>query len=128
MRHCQWVSEDRRWQGKGGPGESVMMRWAFLEVGNILLDEDPLGSRCTQLHWEAVLRVQPDLTFRDFIAAREASALQGSRWPLYDLVSTFLDEAACAEVWNDAEREIRGRYSQWSPLIPGALELIDRLA
>src|SRR4051812_39466306 len=105
-----------------------MIRWVFLDVGNILLDEDPIAYRCTRLHWEAVQRVRPDLTFLEFIATREERSLQGSRWPLYDVVSTLIDEASCAEVWNSAERAIRARFRELSPVIPGARELVDRLA
>ncbi|AGA29747.1 HAD family hydrolase [Singulisphaera acidiphila] len=105
-----------------------MIRWAFLDVGNILLDEDPIAYRCTRLHWEAVQRVQPDLTFLEFMAAREERSIEGLRWPLYEVVSALMDEAACAEAWNVAEREIRGRYHELSPVITGARELVDRLA
>lgn len=105
-----------------------MTRWAFLDVGNILLDEDPIAYHCTRLHWEAAHRLHPDLTFRELLARREAHALGGSRWPLYDAASALLDEAACDEVWSRAEREIRSRYAELSPLIPGAVALVERLA
>ena len=105
-----------------------MIRWVFLDVGNILLDEDPIAYHCTRLHWEAVRRVRPDVTFLELIAAREERSLRGSRWPLYDVVSAWIDEAACAEAWNSAEQEIRTRFAEFSPLIAGARELVDRLA
>ncbi|WP_406700322.1 HAD family hydrolase [Singulisphaera sp. Ch08] len=105
-----------------------MIRWVFLDVGNILLDEDPIAYHCTRLHWEAVQRVRSGPTFLEFIAAREERSLQGSRWPLYDVVSALIDEAACAEAWNLAEREIRAQFRELSPIIPGARELVDRLA
>ncbi|SIN90945.1 putative hydrolase of the HAD superfamily/5'-nucleotidase [Singulisphaera sp. GP187] len=105
-----------------------MIRWVFLDVGNILLDEDPVAYHCTRLHWEAVQRVRPDPTFLEFIAARESRSILGSRWPLYDVVSTLIDEAACAAAWNTAEREIRSRFREYSPVLNGARELVDRLA
>lgn len=105
-----------------------MIRWVFLDVGNILLDEDPIAYHCTRLHWEAIRQIDPGLTFLELLAAREDHSMRGSRWPLYDAVSAWLDEAACGEVWNRAEQEIRSRFAELSPVIPGAVELVDRLA
>lgn len=105
-----------------------MTRWVFLDVGNILLDEDPIAYHCTRLHWEAVHQIDPGITFLDLLAAREAHSIRGSRWPLYDAVSVWLDEAACREVWDRADREIRSRFAELSPVLPGAVALVDRLA
>jgi HAD superfamily hydrolase (TIGR01549 family) len=103
-------------------------RWVFLDVGNVLLDEDPLTYRVFRRHVEAVRQVRPDLTFRDLLAAREARAAAGSRWPVHEVVSAVLDEAGCAEVWASAEREVRAEYATLSPLIAGADSLVERLS
>ena len=105
-----------------------MIRWVFLDVGNILLDEDPLAYRCTRMHFDAAREILPNLTFTAFLARREARAAQGSRWPLYGVVSEILDEEACARIWESAEREIRAGYARLSPVIAGAHELVDRLS
>jgi 5'-nucleotidase len=103
-------------------------RWVFLDVGDVLLDEDPLTYRSFRRHVEAVQRVRPDLTFRELLAAREARAAAGSRWPVYEVVSAVLDEAACAAAWASAEREVRAEFAALSPLIDGADALVERLA
>ena len=69
-----------------------MLEWIFLDVGNVLLDEDPLTYLSFRRHAEAVLRAHPGSTFRDLLAACEARAAAGSRWPVSEVVSAFLDE------------------------------------
>jgi HAD superfamily hydrolase (TIGR01509 family) len=105
-----------------------MIRWVFLDVGNILLDEDPLTFVNFEIHVEAVRRVRPDLTFESLLLEREQRALAGSAWPLYDVVSQYLDEQGCIDAWNAASTEIRGRYAELSPPIVGAEALLEALA
>ncbi len=105
-----------------------MIRWAFLDVGNVLLDEDPLTFRNFQVHVEAVRRVRPDLGFADLLADREARAAAGSAWPLFEVVSRHLDEAGCASAWEAASREIRARFDELSPPIAGVEALLGSLS
>ncbi len=105
-----------------------MIRWVFLDVGNVLLDEDPLTFRVFQIHVEAVRAALPDLSFGRILAEREARALAGSRWPLYEVVSRYLDDRACLAVWDAADREVRARFEELSPAIPGAQALLGDLA
>jgi HAD superfamily hydrolase (TIGR01549 family) len=105
-----------------------MWAWVFLDVGNVLLDEDPLTYLNFRRHVEAVQRVRPGVTFRDLLAERESRAAAGSRWPLYDAVSPYLGEAGCAAVWEAAAREVRARFPELSPAIRGAGALIEHLA
>lgn len=104
-----------------------MIRWVFLDVGNVLLDEDPVAHACFRVHAEAVATAGGSVTFRDLLASREAHAARGSRWPLYDAVSGLLDEQGCAEAWNTADRLVRCQFEALSPLVPGARELVERL-
>ena len=105
-----------------------MIRWAFLDVGNILLDEDPLTFVNFRVHVQAVQKVRPDLTFDRLLLDREARAMSGSAWPLYEVVSQYLDEAQCLAAWKLAETEIRGHYDALSPPILGAEALLEALA
>ena len=104
------------------------IRWIFLDVGNILLDEDPLTYFVFRRHVEAVLLIRPDLSFASLLALREAKAAAGSTWPVHDVISTYLDEAACSHVWTATDRQVRSRFEELSPVVTGAWELVDRLA
>ena len=96
-----------------------MIDWAFLDVGNVLLDEDPLTFRVFEIHVEAIQAVRPDRSFLDLLLEREERARSGSRWPLYEVVSSYLDAAGCDAAWLRADREVRTRYDDWSPIIDG---------
>jgi HAD superfamily hydrolase (TIGR01509 family) len=104
-----------------------MLRWIFFDVGNVLLDEDPLTYHNFCRHVEAVRRVRPDRTFYDLLAEQEARGGAGERWPLARVVAQYLDEAECAAVWNSSARAIRAAFGRLSPPVPGALGVIERL-
>jgi HAD superfamily hydrolase (TIGR01549 family) len=104
-----------------------MLRWIFFDVGNVLLDEDPLTYRNFCLHVEAVRRVRPDRTFYDLLAEREARAAAGDRWPLASVMAEYLHEADRTAVWDRAERSIRNAFAALSPPVAGAFEAIERL-
>jgi 5'-nucleotidase len=106
----------------------MMIGWVFLDVGNILIDEDPLTYFVFGRHVEAVRRVHPHLSFAELLARRETRALAGSAWPVFDVVSSYLDDRRCAELWAETEGAVKGQFAALSPLIPGAAELVDRLA
>jgi HAD superfamily hydrolase (TIGR01509 family) len=105
-----------------------MIRWVFLDVGNVLLDEDPLTFINFRRHAEAIRRADPTRSFFDLLADHESRIASGSRWPVYELVSAVLNERACADLWNETAQEIRARFTQLSPLIPGATAMVDQLA
>ena len=101
--------------------------WVFLDVGNVLLDEDPLTFFVLLRHAEAAARARPGTTFAGVLAAREAKAREGSRWPLYEAMAPLLGETGCAEVWEAVAREVRDRFGELSPPVAGAQDLLDRL-
>jgi len=93
-----------------------------------LLDEDPLTYLSFLRHAEAVCRARPGWTFFDVLAAREACAAAGSRWPVYEAVAPVLGEDGCAAVWEATAAEVRARFAELSPPIPGAAGMLGRLA
>jgi FMN phosphatase YigB (HAD superfamily) len=105
-----------------------VIRWIFLDVGNVVLDEDPLTYHVFRRHVESVRSVRPDLTFDDLLCEREARVEAGSRWPLFEVVSRHLDEETVSAVWGSVDREIRAGYPAFSPPVDGIAEVLDRLA
>src|SRR5262249_25968173 len=98
----------------------------FLDVGNVLLDEDQLSYANFCRHVAAIRQVRPDLTFLDLLAEREARA-SCSRWPLFEVASQYLDEARVATVWDEAQDCFRADFGSVSPPVAGAAELIAQL-
>jgi HAD superfamily hydrolase (TIGR01509 family) len=105
-----------------------MFRWIYFDVGNVLLNEDPLTFLVFQRHAEAVRRVHPEVSFTHLLGAWEARASTDAAWPLYEVVSSYLDDDGVRAVWDATDREVRARYDELSPPVPGAVELLPRLA
>jgi len=105
-----------------------MIRWAFLDVGNVLLDEDPLTFRVFSVHVDAVRAARPDLSFGQLLADREERARAGSRWPLFEVVHPYLEDEGCRATWEAADREVRARFDELSPPIVGADAMLGELA
>ena len=105
-----------------------MRDWVFLDVGNVLLDEDRLTWFVLQKHAEAIARVRPEVTLREVVARFDRALTSRARWPLYEAVRDDLDDSELAAIWDSTTREARARYRELCPLIPGAREAIERLA
>ena len=106
-----------------------MLEWIFLDVGNVLLDEDPLTYLSFRRHVEAVLRAQPGSTFRDLLAACEARAAAGSRWPVSEVVVGLPGRGRVRRgLGRDRTRGPRPRSPRSRRLIPGAAAVVERLA
>ena len=105
-----------------------MLRWIFLDVGNLLLDEDPLTYLVFRRHVEAVRQVRPELGFAELLARREELDGAGAPWPLAAVVAAYLEEGQVASTWAAVDREVRARYAELSPAIPGAAALVAWLA
>jgi 5'-nucleotidase len=106
----------------------LAVRWIFLDVGNVLLDEGPLTYLSFRRHAEAACEARPGWTFLDALAAREAKAAAGSRWPVYEALVPILGEGGCAAVWAATDREVRARFAELSPPVPGAAAVVGRLS
>jgi HAD superfamily hydrolase (TIGR01549 family) len=106
----------------------VVPRWIFLDVGNVLLDEDALAFHAFRRHTEAIAAARPDRAPTDLLAEFEALALGGSAWPLHDLAATYLDPARLAEAWDATDREVRADYARFHPPLPRVGDALARLA
>lgn len=104
------------------------VEWVFLDVGNILLDEDPLTYFVFRAHVDAIRSRRPELGFGRLLAEREACALAGSAWPVHDVARRYLDPESHSALWNRLDREVRRRFADLSPPVDGARELVEGLA
>jgi 5'-nucleotidase len=105
-----------------------LRRWVFLDVGNVLWDEDPLSYRVAWHYAQAIQGVRPDRTFAELLAEGEAAAEAGWRWPVFAVASAYLGQERGNAVWSAIDRAVRAHWSAWTPPIAGASELIEALA
>jgi HAD superfamily hydrolase (TIGR01549 family) len=104
-----------------------MIHWVFFDVGNVLLNEDPLSYQVFARHVEAIRRIHPERTFTELLAERETKALAGSRWPVYEMAAKYLASDQLDAVWADVDREFRANYTSMTPVLPGAHEVVETL-
>ncbi|MDB5350023.1 MAG: haloacid dehalogenase superfamily enzyme subfamily [Planctomycetota bacterium] len=105
-----------------------MIRWVFLDIGGVILDEDVLTYHVFTRHAEAILEKHPGLTLLDLIMEREAAVRGGALWPVFEMASRYLDEEHVARIWEDTDREVRSRYADFLPPLAGSVAAIRDLA
>lgn len=101
--------------------------WIFLDVGNVLLDEDRLTCYLFHRHLDAARILHPHLDFGRLLAEYEGAALRGSRWPLYEAAVPYLGDAGMEEVWSTVDRDVRADYGWYCPMVRGAGWLLDQV-
>src|SRR4051794_40914918 len=99
-----------------------MIRWVFLDIGGVILDEDVLNGHVFLRHAEAIRLRYPGTSILSLIKEREERALAGTRWPTFDLASAYLDEGTVSGLWTDIDAEVRREYADFLPPIDGAAE------
>ncbi len=105
-----------------------MRDWVFLDVGNVLLDEDRLTWLVLSRYAAAVAKVCPEVTALDVVARFERKLEVNVRWPLYEAVRDLLEDEVLTTVWNETAHEVRARYQEVCPLIPGAAAVVQNLS
>jgi HAD superfamily hydrolase (TIGR01549 family) len=68
------------------------------------------------------------VTFSHLLAEREERVRLRSRWPVHDVAVQYLSETALQELWTRIDREVRARYHEFCPPIPGASEVLSQLS
>src|SRR4051812_15281009 len=104
-----------------------MIRWVFLDIGGVILDEDVLAYHVFRRHAEVIRRAHPEKNLQELILERESLTRAGSLWPLFELTSRYLDEACVSRVWDEVDREVRSRYGDFLPPIDRAADAIESL-
>src|SRR5947209_18314056 len=92
-----------------------MIRWVFLDVGNVLFNDDPLTYLNHLRHFEAVERLRPGFEFAEFLAARERAIGAGERWPLYAWMRSILSAEQLAALWTEIAAEATRRFDELNP-------------
>lgn len=104
-----------------------MVKWVFLDVGNVLFNDDPQGFWIFRRFHEALAAIRPGYSFADMLAEREARVASGSPMILLDLARDLLGKDQVAELFQRIGRELIPRYDEVhlpvEDLIPTLTEL-----
>ncbi len=106
-----------------------MIKWIFFDVGNVILNDDPLMAFFYYEIYRTIHENGNHVTLDDVLAAREHYLLVArSGRPYVDVALKFLKR----DIWSEREVKIRKMLAEnWQtlcPLIPGIVPVIENLA
>src|SRR5579864_2902232 len=98
-----------------------MIDWVFLDVGNVLFNDDPQNFQAYRLVYEAIRERNPDYSFEAMLAEREARALQGADFILAEIVRPWLSREEAKGVFASLRSFLIETYDEHNLLSDGAL-------
>jgi len=104
-----------------------MIDWVFIDIGNVLFNDDPQNFHAYRLVYETIRAERPQYTFEAMLAEREAMARQGLTWILFKIGQRYLPADKGKEVLAEVREFLTGTYDENNRLNAGAVGLLDQL-
>ena len=100
-------------------------KWLFLDVGNIILNDDPGVAFAYKCYHDEVVKNGFDITFDDFLHERDQ--IFAERGHLYnDLVAKYLSDSHIKKIRKRSYKEGQTRWGELNPLIPQSKQFIRK--
>ncbi len=107
--------------------QAGLIEWVFLDVGNVLYNDDPQNFEGYRFVFEAIRRRLPDYSFADLLAEREEWAKTGADFILSKIVRRLLPETDPKSIFGPLREQLVAHYDQNNILNDGAREVLERL-
>jgi HAD superfamily hydrolase (TIGR01549 family) len=104
-----------------------MIDWVFLDVGNVLFNDDPQNFQAYRLIYEAIRARHPDYSFDAMLAEREARARTGADFILSEIVRPFLSRDEAKATFESLRGFLIETYDEHNLLSEGAFEALAAL-
>jgi 5'-nucleotidase len=104
-----------------------MIEWVFLDVGNVLYNDDPQNFEGYRFVFEAIRRRLPDYSFADMLAEREEWAKTGADFILRKIVRRLLPETDPKSIFAPLRERFAASYDQNNILNDGARDVLEQL-
>jgi HAD superfamily hydrolase (TIGR01509 family) len=104
-----------------------MIEWVFLDVGNVLYNDDPQNFEGYRFVFEAIRRRLPEYSFAEMLAEREEWAKTGADFILRKIVRRLLPETDPKSIFGPLRERFVESYDQNNILNDGAREVLERL-
>jgi len=105
-----------------------MIRWIFLDVGNVLMNDDPVMAFIyRQLH-QAMQGRGIDLTYAELLAERERTIHERGPGHWYFLGERYLGLDGLHSLMHLCATRIRADYMAYHNVLPGMVEALEDLA
>jgi 5'-nucleotidase len=101
--------------------------WVFLDVGNVLYNDDPQNFEGYRFVFEAIRRRIPGYSFADLLAEREEWAKTGADFILTKIVRRLLPDVDPKSIFGPLREQLVGSYERNNILNDGAREVLERL-
>ncbi len=106
-----------------------MIKWIFFDVGNVILNDDPAMAFFYHEIYRAIQENGRHITLAELLAAREHSILVERNGKHYEAVGKkFLGRRIWPKVDKRIRRALADNWAEFSPLMPGIVPVIQKLA
>ncbi|MEI6510382.1 MAG: hypothetical protein WCO14_05475, partial [bacterium] len=103
------------------------IEWVFLDVGNVLFNDDPLMAVIYSRMWEAIRRRKPGFAFSSLMAERER-LIESWQYQHYGILARrYLSEEEWTPLHRQIREEVECRFDELNPLLPDSLEVVRTL-
>lgn len=104
-----------------------MIRWVFMDVGNVLMNDDPVMAFLYDELYRAIRRTGRRLTFAELLAEREASLDENGPGHWSVLARKHLGDQGLADLMERSTAILRRRFLEFRRAMPGADEALADL-
>lgn len=106
-----------------------MIKWVFFDVGNVLLNDDPLMAKRFEMLWRAIQGVDGEVGFAGLLRQREQLILEDRESLYFERIGRrYLADGQWEKLLSGYDAELRSNYLKYNPPTPGIEEVLKQLA
>jgi HAD superfamily hydrolase (TIGR01509 family) len=104
-----------------------MIEWVFLDVGNVLFNDDPQNFQSYRLVHDRLLERDPGYSFQAMLAEREELARSGAQFILRHIARRLLPPDELPGLFDDVRKYLIASYDEHNRLHEGVGDLLETL-
>lgn len=105
-----------------------MIRWIFFDIGNVVMNDDPVMAFIYEELHTAILETGRGLSFEQLLVEREESIAEGGPGHWYRLGERYLGSDGLHSLMHHCASRIRQDYMGYHNVIPGMREVLEDLS
>jgi len=105
-----------------------LIRWVFLDVGNVIMNDDPTMALLYEELYQAIHEAGVGLSFEELLSQREEDIRQRGPGHWYRLGERYLGTDGLHALMHRCATPIRGDYMACHNLLPGMDRALEQLA
>ena len=105
-----------------------MIQWVFLDIGNVLFNDDNQTYYIHRRFSQVIAEHSPGFSFQQFLADREFEISRGHRAPTQAVMLRHISQRQLDELYHQVTQELRPLYDAMHFPMPYAQSLLEELA